>query len=299
MAQIKQPDRRSVLQALAAAPLLSGPAQSALAGGTLVEMPDLPSFKGERKQVTVWLPPGYDAEVGHRYPVLYMQDGQGLFDQSRPRFGGWRLDEHLVPLIADGGIRAPIVAGIWNTSLRSREYMPEEPVGALPAETQPMFAAQFGGSPLSEPYLRFVVDYLKPTMDRRFRTLTGPADTLIGGGSLGAQIACHAVLKHPEVFGAAMCVSTAWAGGRDDEAFMTAWTDHIRANLPPARDHRFYFDRGDKEPLADFQARVDQVFAERGYGPERFQSLTFPRARHSEADWSRRLDIPLRFLLSR
>lgn len=271
--------------------------QSSLAGGTLVEMTDLPGTKGQTRHVSVWLPPGYDEAAATRYPVLYMQDGQGLFDQSRYGFGQWRLDEALVPLIADGSIRAPIVAGIWNTNLRGREYTPQGMVSALPDAMQTSFAARFGGPSLSGAYLEFVVDVLKPAMDTRYRTLTGLGDTLIGGGSLGAQIALYAVLKYPHVFGAAACISTAWAGGLEDEPVVEAWTGYIRRNLPSSRDHRFYFDRGDKEPLAAFQARVDAVFAERGYGPDEFRSLTFPRRRHSEADWSRRLDVPLRFLL--
>ena len=125
-------NRRDVLAALAALPF-AGAAQAqtnAVAGGRLVEYEAVASDHLGPRNVTVWLPPGYDASDA-RYPILYMHDGQNLFDPARAPFGEWGVDEHLGRLIAKGQVRAPIVVGIWNTPLRLREYVPADLIAAL------------------------------------------------------------------------------------------------------------------------------------------------------------------------
>ena len=90
------------------------------------------------RNVSVWLPPGYEgSDASH--PVLYMHDGQNLFDPATANFGEWGVDEHLTRLIAGGQVRAPIVVGVWNTDLRLREYVPADLIAALPADISSEF----------------------------------------------------------------------------------------------------------------------------------------------------------------
>jgi hypothetical protein len=311
-----RPDRRLLLTGLAALPFVGGTALAAQASGPtsgrLVEHPDVTSAHAATRNVTVWLPPGYDASDA-RYPVLYMHDGQNLFDAARAPFGEWGVDEHLNRLIASGQVRAPIVVGVWNTPLRLREYVPADLIAALPADMREDVQAIYGGASLSDGYLAFLTDELKPFIDRTYRTLTGSSDTTVSGSSMGGLMSMYAVSKRPDVFGACACLSTHWPlkiqglepGPQLDawrDRLTAAWTGVVAANLPdPGLGRRFYFDHGDETLdafYADFQVRIDQTFSARGYEPDQFETLVFPGAQHNEASWNARLDVPLKFLLS-
>ncbi len=304
-------NRRDLLATFATLPF-AGPALAqtgAIAGGRLVEYEAVASARLGPRNVTVWLPPGYDAGDG-RHPVLYMHDGQNLFDQARANFGEWGVDEHLVRLIETGQVRALIVVGVWNTPLRLREYVPTDLIAALPAEVSDSLMPMYGGLPLSDQYLRFLVEELKPRIDAEYRTLPGRDDTVIAGSSMGGLISLYAMMKHPDVFGAAGCLSTHWplrlerlegdALNTWREAVVQAWSDVIRAGLPDPATHRLYMDRGDEtldQFYAFFQSRIDTVIRDAGWGPDRFKTLVFPTAEHNEKSWNSRLDVPLTFLL--
>lgn len=303
---------RRTLLALGAALPFAGPAfAEAPKAGRLVMHEAVASAHVKPRNVGVWLPPGYEASNA-RYPVLYMHDGQNLFDASTANFGEWEVDEHLDRLIASGQVRAPIVVGVWNTDLRLREYLPADLIAALPDDMRDEVQAIYGGPSLSEGYIRFLVEELKPLIDRTYRTLTGPADTTISGSSMGGLISLQAVMKRPDVFSAAACLSTHWplkVDGLEDgpalqswrKRLVAAWTGVIAAGLPAPGSHRFYFDRGDEtldQFYGEFQTRIDQTFRARGYDALNHRSLVFPGAQHNEASWNSRLDVPLTFLLS-
>ncbi len=305
-------NRRALLTTLTTLPFAgSALAQTgAVAGGRLVEYEAVASAHLGSRNVTVWLPPGYDAG-SNRYPVLYMHDGQNLFDPARANFGEWGVDEHLVRLIETGQVRAPIVVGVWNTPLRLREYVPADLIAALPSEVRDSLMPMYGGAPLSDEYLRFLVEELKPRIDAEYRTLPGRDDTAIAGSSMGGLISLYAMMKHPNVFGAAACLSTHWPlrlerleGDALDtwrEAVVQAWSDVIRRGLPDPATHRLYMDRGDETLdrfYAFFQSRIDTVIRDTGWGPDRFRTLVFPAAEHNEKSWNSRLDVPLTFLFS-
>lgn len=304
-------NRRDLLATLGALPFTgSALAQSgAVAGGRLVEHESVASAHLGPRNVTVWLPPGYDGG-SERHPVLYMHDGQNLFDPARAAFGEWGVDEHLVRLIETGQVRPPIVVGVWNTPLRLREYVPADLIDALPAEVRDSLMPMYGGPPLSDAYLRFLVEELKPRIDAEYRTLPDRDDTVIAGSSMGGLISLYAMMKHPDVFGAAGCLSTHWplrlerlegdALNTWREAVVQAWSDVIRAGLPDPSTHRLYMDRGDEtldQFYAFFQSRIDTVIRDAGWGPDRFKTLVFPTAEHNEKSWNSRLDVPLTFLL--
>ncbi|WP_395649949.1 alpha/beta hydrolase [Brevundimonas sp.] len=302
-------DRRTLIGLLAALPFAGTARADIPTAGRLVEHPDMASAHAATRNVTVWLPPGYDA-TDARYPVLYMHDGQNLFDASKAAFGEWGVDEHLARLGQTGQVRLPIVVGVWNTPRRLREYVPADLIAALPAEVRDSLLTMYGGAPLSDGYLRFLVGDLKPMIDATYRTLSGRDDTLIAGSSMGGLISLHAMMKYPAVFGSAGCLSTHWplrlerlegdALERWRETVVDAWSRVIAAGLPDPATHRLYFDRGDEtldQFYAFFQSRIDAVVRAAGWGPDRFRTLVFPGAEHNEKSWNSRLDAPLTFLL--
>src|SRR5436305_3311561 len=152
-----------------------------VSAGAIVDLGVLKSQYADPRRVVVWLPPGYSAK-GPKYAVLYMHDGQNLFDKATAGYGmEWEIDEHLSQLIADKKVRPTIVVGIWNTPKRLQEYVPSKAFNGLPPEYRDKVRALYGGDPLSDGYLKFVVRELKPMIDRRFNVKTGRADTFIMG----------------------------------------------------------------------------------------------------------------------
>ena len=294
------------------------------AGGRFVEWPVRPSRFVPARHVRIWLPPGYD-ETAEPHAVLYMHDGQNLFDPPSPMaHGAWEVDRHLVTMRRAGAIRPTIVVAIWNTEgNRSREYGPQAPIERLPAELQRLLPAprpDGQSSPLSDAYLRFIVEELKPQVDRDFRTRPGRDDTVVMGSSMGGLISLYALCRYPQVFGAAGCLSTHWiltthyaefarsftAGTEPDprvDAMASAYRDWLREHLPAAGAHRLYFDHGTVELDSLYprhQRAVDQIVAARGYRRDiDWVTREFAGAPHNESAWRARLDIPLQFLLRR
>lgn len=150
------------------------------------------------REVLVWLPPGYDAKENAelRYSVLYMQDGQELFS---PRAGvaapgEWQVDETVARLMSEKKIEPLIVVGIvCAAETRTSEYL-----------TMPLIE---GHPPLGMEYVEFLAKVVKPAVDKRFRTSHDPAQTAVGGASIGSMVAFEAVIKHPEAFGMVMMES--------------------------------------------------------------------------------------------
>ncbi len=265
--------------------------------GTLVDHPLFASDFVQPRNIQVWLPPGY-ASGAARYPVLYMHDGQNLFDPALSYTGvDWGVDETMTRLIAEGAVREAIVVGVWNTPKRFEEYMPRKAVGEGSRDSGVEGMAPIaGGDLLSDAYLGFLVDELKPFVDRRYRTLAGPQDTMIMGSSMGGLISLYALAEYPQVFSAAAGVSTHWPAG--DGAVI----DYLSTSLPGPGLHRVYFDygtRGVDARYAPFQSRMDEVMRASGYRPGRqWTTHRFEGAEHSESAWRRRLHVPLLFLLS-
>jgi len=252
------------------------------------------------RTVDVWLPPGYATDTSRRYPVVYMQDGQSLFDPALA-FGGidWAIDETMTRLIDEGRVRPAIVVGIWNTGMgRYSEYMPQKAATgdevSFGVPGRPTLAVEQLTSDL---YLRFMVEELKPFVDGRYRTAAGRADTFVMGSSMGGLISAYAVSEYPEVFGGAACISTHWPAGDG------AVVDYLSAHLPDPATHRFYFDHGTvtlDELYEPFQRRMDAAMLQAGYvDGTNWVSRRFDGAEHSEKAWRLRAGIPLEFLLGR
>lgn len=243
----------------------------------------------KRREILVYLPPSYPA-ANRRYPVVYMHDGQNLFDDSTSFAGEWGVDETLDDLSQEG-IEA-IVVGIPNLgSERAKEYSP--------------FVDRRHGGGLGDLYVDFIADTVKPLIDSTFRTRTARTHTAILGSSMGGLISLYAFYKRPETFGlvGAMSPSFWFAGG--------AILSYIRGARP--NPGRVYLDVGEKEspsaarrwwqiPLLDHLrkndcAKVVSLLGRKGCDEEHLRFVVDPVGEHNEAAWRRRLPDALRFLL--
>jgi predicted alpha/beta superfamily hydrolase len=156
------------------------------------EMPQL----GRSRRVWLYLPPDYDASGDTRYPVLYMHDGQNVFDDATSYVGEWGVDETLDSLHAAGELSLIVVAVDHGGEHRFDEY-------------NPWTHAQYGGGEGDE-YVDFLVETLKPYIDAHYRTLPDRLNTGIAGSSMGGLISFYAILRYPDVFGRAGVFSPAF-----------------------------------------------------------------------------------------
>lgn len=249
--------------------------------------------------VDVWLPPDYSSPKAKRkrYPVIYVHDGQNLFDPASAFIGvDWGIDETMTRLIGEQKIPAAIVVAIWNTPKRLSEYLPQKPLEQLAeAELEGMFKS-VRREPLGDAYLRYLVTELKPAIDARYRTLPDRAHTSLMGSSLGGLISLYAVCEYPDVFGGAACLSTSW------QVANGVTVRELKKLLPNPRNHRFYFDFGtgtNDGAIEPFQQHVDEVLKEAGYtAGKNWITQAFPGEEHSERAWRKRVHLPLQFLLS-
>lgn len=265
--------------------------------GTVQRHAAMPSAHVAARNVDVWLPPGYGQDPQKRYPVLYMHDGQNLFDPATS-YGNvdWAVDEAMTRLLAAGEIREAIVVGVWNTSKRFQEYMPERAVRGMKKIKMPGFDVK-ADQVISDRYLEFLVTELKPFIDATYATLPGRVDTTIMGSSMGGLISQYAMSRYPEVFGGAGCVSTHWPAG-DGIAL-----DDFAAHLPDPATHRYWFDFGTATLDASYepyQNRADDILRRAGYVEgQNWITKKFEGAEHSEKAWRLRVDQPLEFLIGR
>ena len=250
------------------------------------------------RNIDIWLPAGYDENKSKRYPVLYMHDGQMLFDATTTwNQQEWGIDETMTRLISGGSIREAIVVGVWNTPQRFVEYMPQKAVTEAtvrPLKDGPVFRRE---QIISDNYLKFLVYELKPFVDATYRTLRRRNATFIMGSSMGGLISAYAMSEYPNIFGGAGCVSTHWPAG--DGIVI----DYLKKHLPDARTHKFYFDYGTETLDADYepyQLKMDAVMRKAGYKEgKNWLTKKYVGAAHTETAWSQRVEVPLTFLLSR
>jgi len=182
---------------------------------------------GRTRRVWLYLPPGYAAST-RRYPVLYLQDGQNVFDAATSFSGEWGVDETLDSLHAAGDRGVIVVAVDHGGEHRMDEYQPWRSE-----------SGRYGGGE-GGPYVDFLVRTLKPYVDGHYRTLPDRANTGVGGSSLGGLISFYAALRYPDVFGRVLVFSTPFFLHPQIFALARA----ARARRPATR---FYFDAGRDE----------------------------------------------------
>lgn len=258
----------------------------------------------DARHVDVWLPPGYDGTRPHA--VLYMHDGQMLFDPTKSwNQKAWEVDAQSAPLIKAGTLRDFIVVGPWNNGPhRHAEYFPQGFLPHLSEPTRSVFVEKaLGRAPRADAYLRFLVEELKPAIDARYATRREREHTVVMGSSMGGLISCYALCEHPQVFGAAACLSTHWIGTYErNEPIPNAALAYLRGRLPPPDTVRLWMDRGDQELDEKYdqaQDRVDALMGEKGFKAPHFVSKVFGGTGHNENAWRDRLPEVLRFVLGR
>lgn len=279
-------------------------------GGTLLRVEDFPSNYIPPRKVDIWLPSTYSKNK--KYAVLYMHDGQMLFD-SRITWNHqeWMVDEIGTRLMNDSITKDFIVVAPFNINeLRHSEYFPQKPFESLSQKEKDslILVAKENNfrfeSVTSDNYLKFIVKELKPYVDANYSVLTDRENTFVMGSSMGGLISMYAICEYPKVFGGAACLSTHWPGGNpnDSDLLANSFFEYMKSNVPSPKNHKFYFDYG-TETLDKFYPKyadvVNKIFKDKGYDASNFKNLKFEGADHSEVSWQKRLDIPLTFLLKR
>ncbi len=274
-----------------------------VAFGKVDRIENFPSnFVGTRN-VDVWLPDGYTTT--QKYCVIYMHDGQMLFDSTQTwNKKEWHADVVIPRLLRENKIKPCIVVAIWNTSERITDYFPNRIYEGIEPTMQKMISDRFGnGKPVNgDNYLKFIVEELKPYVDSLYSTFTEKENTIIMGSSMGGLISIYAIAEFPEVFGGAACLSTAWLSFLEPGFVIPEAAIHYLAqNMPVPGGHKIYFDYGTGESDETYeltQSFIDLIAKGKGYTDQNYRSLVFDKAIHDENAWSHRLDIPLQFLLN-
>ncbi|EGM76370.1 Putative hydrolase of alpha/beta superfamily [Rheinheimera sp. A13L] len=223
-------------------------------------MPEL----NRNRQVRLYLPPGYSSS-DKEYPVLYMHDGQNVFDDATAFAGEWGVDETLNELAASGQLELIVVAIDNGGEQRITELNPVD---------HPKYGKAEGKA-----YVEFIANTVKPYIDQHYRTLVDAKHTGIMGSSLGGLISHYAILQFPQVFGKAGIFSPSyWITGEQ-----VRWFE----NHPAAKDARLYFYMGGKEGdsmVPDLQ-KVYQAVLSQGHPAELTQYHLVEDAEHNEAAW--------------
>ncbi len=274
---------------LAVANWANDPMNSTITGD--VRKLEVPGFLNGRR-VWIYLPPGYESSPDVRYPVLYMLDGQNVFDRASSYAGEWEVDETCERLIAAGEIRPIVVVAVANGEMaRSYEYTPW-----IDAKDR---GGDGGGG---DAHLREFIEVLVPFVNGSFRTLTGPANTGISGSSLGGLITVYAVYAYPEAFGLGAALSP-----------YIPWDEHHLLRYVESRprpDAKLYMDMGTREwgqpsdgdadgvddSVGELRALADLLVAQGFDRGEDLMVVEDEGARHHETFWAARFPDALRFL---
>ena len=262
----------------------------------------------DARNIDVWLPDNYSNK--ERYAVLYMHDGQMLFDAAATwNKQAWEVDETIGRLIKEGRIKEVIVVGVWNNGeYRHAEYFPQKSLEFLPPETRDYIVKNsLKGKPQSDNYLKFLVEELKPFIDKEFSTRGDRKNTFIAGSSMGALISIYALCEYPNIFDGAAGISTHLPMVLDVktpnlESVPPSFRDYLEKNLPKANTRKVYFDYGDQtldQYYPPLQKKVDELMQRGGWTAKHWTTRFFAGEDHSEKAWAKRFSIPLEFLLSK
>lgn len=257
----------------------SGGAASTAAANVIIDSTDFPMPQLNRtRRIWVYLPPDY-ATSGKAYPVLYMQDGQNVFDAATAFAGEWEVDETLNDLHANGDAGIIVVAIDHGGATRIHEY-------------SPWVHPQYGGGE-GESYVDFLVETLKPYIDSNYRTQTDRMHTGIMGSSLGGLISFYAGLAHPEVFGKIGVFSPSFWFSDSIEAYVKAYDKHYLTDM--------YFLAGGKEGNGAVVAEVKQMthlLFQEGFLPDELYGRYPAYGEHSEWFWRDEFAAAYRWLFA-
>lgn len=266
-----------------------------------------------KRNIEIWLPENYTKEK--KYSVLYMHDGQMLYDETVTwNKQAWNVDDVVQKLLNQNKVKDVIVVGIWNSgSTRHSDYFPQKPFESLSENQKNTVynSVRSSGSQVfndknvySDNYLKFIVEEVKPFIDKTYSVKKNRKNTFIAGSSMGGLISMYAICEYPHVFGGAACLSTHWVGIFDmkDNPIPNAFYEYLKKNLPNPKKNRIYFDYGDQTLDALYpplQAEVDKIMKEKGFSEKNWKTVFAKGEDHSENAWNKRLDVPLIFLLGK
>lgn len=278
----------------------------ACSSGRIERIPDFGSKYVAPRNIDVWLPDGFQPDKS--YGVLYMHDGQMLYDSAITwNRQSWEMDETAAK--SQNRRNKFIIVGIWNSgSGRHADYFPQKPFEAMSQTEKDSLNAQLQRAgrtkavfnPVSDLYLKFIVEELKPAIDKKYGTRSDRKHTWIAGSSMGGLVSLYAICEYPEVFGGAACLSTHWPGtfSLENNAFPGAYRNYLSQNLPGPRNHRIYFDLGDQTLDAMYpplQRQIDEIMRRAGYR-RNWITLYLMEEDHSERSWKKRMPAALNFL---
>lgn len=249
--------------------------------GTVVYHKGMKAEGLQDRDVIVWLPPNYETDSDQRYPVLYMHDGQNLFDPTTSFIGtDWQVDETADSMIRSGELPGFIVVGIYNTSDRMYEYTPGQKGDA---------------------YLNFITHVLKPFIDDEYRTLPDRDNTFVGGSSAGGIVSFMIVWEHPDVFSRAICMSPAFRSP-DGFNYQFNYIDTVKKSAVTPENVLFYIDNGGIDLEAQLQPGIDEMItALKSRGMREGVDFVFikdEKAPHNEHAWADRMPEALRLIFS-
>ncbi|MBP2690458.1 MAG: alpha/beta hydrolase [Muribaculaceae bacterium] len=273
---------------------------------------------GDRMTVDVWFPPSYNSAVAGGFPVIYVHDGQNLFDPMLSfSTVAWELDYIAAKLADNGKITVPIIVGIHNRgnkNLRPNDYFPEKALAYFGEDNKDTSliwntcAAGFFG----DEHAAFVATELKPLIDYLYNTNPDRNHTFTMGSSMGALASLYLMCEYPDIFGGAACMSTHWIGSfcmnsdytlQADPVCALGLLDYIDENLPDPLQRKLYFDQGTTGWDADYlnyESKARAIAVKHGYNEEDGTLMTFDAIGdgHNEWYWQQRVDNPLIYLLN-
>lgn len=279
--------------------------------GRLYVSTAMPCAPLPEREVFVWTPDGWSGESP--LPVLYVQDGQNLFDARRVPYGAaWEIDACLSRLIARGAAPPILVVGVACAENRLAEYAPHPILQRASPHTRAAVDAAWGRLPPAGAYAALVVERIKPVIDRAFPTRRDPGSTFILGSSMGGVAALECLARHPDVFGGVAALSAHLSllpvdgtetMPRDFAAdIASAVGAFAQDQMPPSGRHRIWLDRSELDIDRHYGPSHDALVAAliaKGYRPGvDLMRRAFPGVGHNEAAWRDRLDEVLTFLLA-
>lgn len=278
-----------------------------VSGGKLRVIENFKSDFIASREIYVWTPDDYSPN--RKYPVVYMHDGQMLWDATVSwNKQEWQIDEVASRLFSEGKCREFIVVGIPSHPHGERfyEYFPQKSLQEIDDRA---FARSEGEKSryCADEYLKFMVRELKPYIDSHYSTSRKVKDTFVMGSSMGGLMSLYALCEYPDIFGGAGCLSTHapmvvdedWLGDEPD-SWAVAFRKYLDKHLPQPNSRLIYMDRGDRtldSTYKPFQDKLNELIRSKGWDAWHFTTRTFPGAAHCEEDWARRVAAPLQFLL--
>ena len=263
---------------------------------------NFPSKYVTPRDIEVWLPTGYDNIES--LPVLYMFDGQNIFHGGKSWINdnydhGWQVDATLDSLYKLGTVPRIIVVGIFNTGLkRYSEYLPNRPIESVKkgiefADEWAQKSIEASGGIKSDSLLMFIVEELKPYIDKKYKTKKGKENTFLAGSSMGGLLSAYAICEYPHIFGKAACISTHWP------ALDGVFIEYLKDHIPDSRSHKIYFDYGTEgldQYYEPYQRVVDSIMISNGYETNlNWLTKRFDGEDHNEDFWRDRFHYPMEF----